>query len=132
MIIVEDNKTYELRRVEEHLRQRDEYYRKRAAQVDPERQHILDIVHESDGDPIRITSVANQFARKTGHSWKPRAETVKLKKQALRIVGELINGFYLERFNRKWVRWVPPDNPRRKAFEQRVDEMTRSFSKPNL
>ena len=132
MIFVEDNKSYELRRVEEHLRQRDEFYRKRGALVHPARQHVLDIVHESDGDPIRITSVANQFAHDTGHHWKLRNEREELKKQAFRIIGELIKGFYLERFKRKWVRWVPPDNPKRKAFEQRVEEMARNLPKPNV
>lgn len=132
MIFVEDNKSYVDRKFEEDLRQRDEYYRKRGALVHPAKQHILDIVHESGDDPIRITSVANQFARDTGHSWKLRKEREELKKQAFRIIGELIKGFHLERFNRKSVRWVPLDNPRRRAFEQRVQEMIKNFPKPNL
>ena len=132
MILVEDNKTYEVRRFEEYLRQRDEFYRKRAALVHPARKHILDIVHESGDAPIKITSVANQFARETGHHWKLRKEREALKKQAFGIIGELIKGFFLERYRRKWVRWVPPDNPRRKAFEQRLEEMTRNYPKPDL
>ena len=132
MIFVEDNKTYELRRVEEHLRQRDEYYKKRAAQVHPATQHVLDIVHESDGDPIRITSVANQFARETGHHWKLRKEREELKKQAFSIIGELIKGFRVERYRRRWVRWMPPDNPLRKAFERQTEEMFKVHAKPNI
>jgi hypothetical protein len=132
MIFVEDPRTYELRKFEEHLKQRDEYYRKRAALVHPFKQHILDIVQDSGDDPIRITTVANQFASETGHRWKSRDEREDLKKQAFSIVGELIKGFRLERFQRTCVRWLPPDNPRRRAFDRRIEANLRSLPKPNI
>lgn len=132
MILVEDNQTFELRKFEEHLRQRDEFYRRRAAQIHPARQHILDIVKESRDIPIRITSVANQFAREIGHRWKSRSEREEFKKQAFRIVGELIKGFFLERHNRNSVRWIPSDNPKRKAFLDRIEAITKNLPKPNI
>ena len=132
MIVVEDPQTYELRRWEEHLKQRDEYYERRAAIVHPFRQHILDIVKESGDDPIRITTVANRFARETGHYWKSRAEREDLKKQAFRMIGELIKGFFLERYRRKWVKWTPPDNPRRQAFLKHVEENLKNLPKPQV
>jgi hypothetical protein len=132
VIFFADAKTYEPRKAEEHLQHQDEFYKKRAALVHPFTQHILDIVEESGDDPIKITTVANRFARETGHRWKTRDEREDLKKQAFRIIGELIKGFFLERDRRKWLKWVPPDNPRRKAFVQRVDEGLKSLPKPNI
>jgi hypothetical protein len=132
MIFVEDNKTYELRQIEEYYRQLDAFYKKRAATVDPERQHILDLVRESGDTPIRITTVANQFARESGHHWKSRAEREKLKKQALRNIGRLIQACYLERYKRNWVRWVPPDNAKRKALVQHVDVICSNLPRPNI
>ncbi len=132
MIFVEDSKTYQLRKITEFLRQQDECCRKRAARIHPCKQHILDIVQESGDEPIRITSVANRFAKEMGHRWKSRAEREELKKQAFRLIGELLKGFFLERCRRKWVRWIPPDNPRRKAFEQKVEEIIRNLPPPNI
>lgn len=132
MIFVEDDRSYQLRKWDEHLRQRDEFYKKLGAWVPPARRHITDIIKESGDDPIRITTVANRYARETGHHWKSRKEREELKLQAFRIVGELIKGYFIERYRRNWVRWMPPDNPKRKAFERRVDEMVRSLPKPNI
>jgi hypothetical protein len=132
VIFVEDTRTYELWKLEEHLKQQDEFYKKRAALVHPFRQHVLDIVKESGDKPIRITTVANRFARETGHHWKSRDEREDLKKQAFRIIGELIKGFLLERHRREWVKWTPPDNPRRKAFQQRVEEALKNLPKPQV
>lgn len=132
MIVVEDSKTYELRRWEEHLKQQDEFYRKRAALVHPFKQHILDIIKESGDNPSKITTVANRFARETGHSWKSRDEREDLKKKAFAIIGELIKGFLLERCGRKCVRWTPPDNPRRQAFLKRVEEGLKTLPKPQV
>jgi hypothetical protein len=132
MIVVEDSKTYELRKREEHLQQRDEFYRKRAALVHPFKQHVLDIVQEAGDEPIKITSVANRFARETGHSWKSRDEREDLKKQAFAIIGELIKGYLLERYGRQCVKWTPPDNSRRRAFLKRVEEGLKTLPKPNI
>lgn len=129
---VQERLAFDPEKWDEQRRRWDEMCRKRAAQVHPDKQHILDIIHEADGKPIKITSVANQFARETGHHWKLRKEREEFKKQAFRIIGGLIKGFLLERYRRKWVRWVPPDNPKRKAFEQRVEEMARNLPKPNI
>src|SRR5262245_44777091 len=127
MIFVEDQRSYVLRKLDEFLRQRDEYFRKLGSHVHPARQHVLDVVKEAGDEPIRITTVANQFARETGHSWKSRDEREELKKQAFRIVGELVKGFFIERYRRRWVRRMPPDNPRRLAFLQRVEELVKSL-----
>ena len=128
---VEERIAFDPEKWDEQRRRWDEISRKRAAQVHPANQHVLDIIMEAN-DPIKITTVANQFARETGHSWKSRAEREDFKKKAFRIVGELIKGFFLERHRRKWVRWVPPDNARRRAFEQHVDEVVKSLPKPNI
>ena len=132
MIVVEDPNPYVPGSVQEHFRQRDEFDKRRAAFVHPFKQHILDIVQEGGDEPIRITTVANRFAKETGHSWKSREEREDLKKQAFRIVGELLKGFLLERYRRKWLRWTPPDNPRRKAFDQHVEENLKSLPKPQV
>lgn len=118
--------------VAEYDRKWDELNKKRAAFVHPFKKHILDIIQEDDGEPVKITTVANRFARETGHSWKNRAEREDLKKQAFQIIGVLIKEFRLERYQRKWVRWTPPDNPRRKAFDQRVEENLKTLPKPQL
>lgn len=118
--------------VEEYDRKWDERLKWRASLVHPFKQHILDIVQEADGEPIKITRIANRFARETGHYWKSRREREDLKKEAFRIVGELVKGFYLERYQRTWVRWIEPDNPRRKAFLQHVEENLKSLPKPQL
>jgi hypothetical protein len=132
MMVGSDPNPYEPGSVDEYFRQRDEFYKRRAAFVHPFTQHVLDIVQESGDDPIRITTVANRFAKETGHSWKSREEREDLKKQAFQIIGELIKGFLMERYQRKWVRWTPPDNPRRKAFEQKVEENLKKLPKPQL
>ena len=132
MIVARDPNPYEPGSVEEYFRQRDEFYKKRAALVHPFKQHILDIVQEAGDQPIKITTVANRFARETGHRWKSREEREDVKKQAFRIVGELIKGFLLERYRRKFVRWTAPDNPRRKTFLQQVEENLKSLPKPQL
>jgi hypothetical protein len=132
VIFVEDTKSYDLRKLDERLKQLDELCKKRAAIVHPFKQHILDIVQEAGDEPIKITTVANRFARETGHHWKSRDEREDLKKQAFRIIGELIKGFFLERYRRKWVRWTPPDNPRRQAFLQKVEENLKKLPKPQV
>jgi hypothetical protein len=131
VIVVEDTKSYDVRKLEERLQQLEEYSKRRAALVHPFKQHILDIVQEA-GEPIKITTVANRFARETGHHWKSRAEREDLKKQAFRIIGELIKGFFLERYRRKWVKWTPPDNPRRQAFLKHVEENLKNLPKPQV
>jgi len=132
MMVGRDPNPFEPGSVDEYFHQLDEFYKKRAALVHPFTQHVLDIVEESGDDPIKITSVANRFARETGHHWKSRDEREDLKKQAFRIVGELIKGFLLQRYGRKCVRWTPPDNPRRKAFEQQVEENLKKLPKPQV
>ena len=132
MNFIDPPNPYEPGSVDEYLRKCDEFYKKRAALVHPFRQHVLDIVQESGDEPIKITTVANRFARETGHRWKNREEREDLKKQAFRIIGELIKGCLLERYRRKWVRWTPPDNPRRKALLQQVEENLKTLPKPRL
>ena len=132
MTFVETPNPYEPGSVDEYLRRTDEYYKRRAAFVHPFKQHILDIVQEAGDDPIRITSVANRFAKETGHSWKSRDEREDLKKKAFAIIGELIKGYLLERCGRKCVRWTPPDNPRRQAFLKRVEEGLKTLPKPQV
>jgi len=132
MILGEDARTYDFRKLEERFQQMEEASKRRAALVHPFRQHVLDIVKEAGDEPIRITAVANRFARETGHHWKSREEREDLKKRAFGIVGELIKGYLLERYRRKWVRWIAPDNPRRKAFLQHVEENCKSLPKPQL
>jgi hypothetical protein len=132
MIFSEDAKTYDLRRLDEHMKQQQEFLKRRTVRIHPFKQHILDIVQESGDDPIRITTVANRFAKETGHRWQSRAEREDLKKRAFRVIAELIKGFLLERHRRKWVRWPSPDNPRRKAFLQRIEANLKSLPKPQL
>jgi hypothetical protein len=131
MIIVEDNKTYELRQVEEHLRQRDEYYKKRAAQVHPEKQHVLDLIKDADG-PIKIVDVANQFSRESGHHWDSRATKYELRLRAFHIVAGCMKEFLIARHKRKWVVYLGPDNPRRRAWLQKIEETVKNFPKPQI
>ena len=131
MIFVEDNKTYELRRIEEHLRQREEYYRKRAAQVHPETQHVLDIIKEADG-PIKIVDVANQFSREVAHYWDNRKTRAELRLRAFSIVAGCLKDFQIERHKRKCVVYLGPDNPRRRAWLQGIEQTMRNFPKPNI
>ena len=122
MIFVEDNKSYELRMVEEWRRQQDEDCRKCARQFPPLTQLILDIIKSNGDDPIKIVHVVNQFVREAGHDCKSRAERVELKLKAFRTISNLLHGFFIERYRRKWVLWMPPDNPKRKALELKVEE----------
>lgn len=131
MIIVEDTKTYELRRVEEYLRKRDEASRKRAAQVPPDKQHILGIIREADG-PIKIVDVANQFSREAAHHWDNRNTKAELRLRAFSLVAGCIKGFLIERHKRKFVVYSGPDNPRRKTWLQKIEDTIRAFPKPRL
>ena len=74
MIVVEDHRTYDFRKLEERLQQLEEASKRRAALVHPLKQHILDIVQETGDEPIKITTIANRFAREIGHRWKSREE----------------------------------------------------------
>lgn len=131
MTLDKDFRPFDFKRDDGALNQLDASMRRRAP-VHPFRQHILDIVQEAGAEPIKITTVANRFARETGHSWKGRTEREDLKKRAFQIVGELIKSFRLERYNRKWVRWTPPDNPRRKAFLNNVEDNLKRLPKPQI
>jgi hypothetical protein len=131
MIFVEDTRTYELRKLEEHLKQQDEYYRKRAAQVHPEKTHILDLIREADG-PIKIVQVANQFSREAGHRWDSRSTKAELRLRAFRIVAQCVKEFLIARHKRKWVVYLGPTNPRRQAWLQRIEETVKAFPKPQI
>lgn len=131
MIFVEDNKSYQVRQVEERLRQREEYYRKRAAHVAPEKTHILDIIREADG-PIKIVEVANQFSRESGHHWDCRKTKAELRLRAFRIVAMCVKEFLIARHKRTSVVYLGPENPRRRAWLQGIEETIRNFPKPNI
>ena len=131
MIFVEDDKSYQVRQFEEYLRQRDEFYRRRAALVHPEKQHVLDIIREAGG-PIKIVEVANRFSRESGHHWDSRATKADLRLRAFRMVGMCMKEFLIARHERKWVVYLGSDNPRRRAWLQKIDETMRTFPKPNI
>ena len=131
MILVEDNRSYEVRRFEEHLRQQDEAAKKRAAQVHPEKQHILDIVQEAGG-PILIVDVANQFSREVAHYWDSRTVKAELRLRAFHIVAMCVKAFLIARYKRKWVVYLGPTNPQRQAFLQKIEDTIRKFPKPRI
>lgn len=131
MIVVEDNKSYQVRRYEEYLSQQAEVAKKRAAQVAPEKQHVLDIIQAADG-PIKIVEVANQFSREVSHQWDCRKTKAELRLRAFRLVAMCVKEFLIARHKRKWVVYLGPDNPRRRAWLQQIDETIKSFPKPNI
>lgn len=131
MIFVEDNKSYQVRQVEEQLRLQDEYYKKRAAQVHPQKQHILDIIWEADG-PITIVNVANQFSREAAHHWDNRRTRAELRLRAFSTISGCMKEFLIARHMRKFVLYLGPDNPRRQAWLRQIDETIRDFPKPNI
>ena len=131
MILVEDNTSYQVRQFEEYPRQQTEVAKKRAAQIHPEKQHILDIIREADG-PIKIVEVANRFSHEAGHHWDCRATKAELRLRAFRIIAGCIKGLLIERHKRKFVVYLGPDNPRRQAWLQGIEETMRNFPKPNI
>ena len=116
---------------EEHRRQHEELARKRAAQVHPQKQHVLDLIKEAD-EPIKIVRVANQFAEESGHRWDSRATKADLRLLAFRIIAGCVKDFLIARHRRRWVVYLGPDNPRRRAWLQRIEETIKSFPKPNI
>ena len=131
MILVEDAKSYEIRRFDEYRRLQEEAMKKRAAQIDHEKLHVMDIVKEADR-PIKIVHVVNRFSREVAHVWDSREVRARLKVRAFRIVALCLKEFLLARHKRKWVVYLGPTNPRRQAWLQGIEETIRNFPKPNI
>jgi hypothetical protein len=130
MVLVED-RSYEVRRIEEFLRQEEEVAKKRAAQVHPEKQHVLDII-QGAGEPILIVDVANQFSHEAGHHWDSRATKADLRLRAFRMVAMCVKEFLIARHRRRWVVYLGPTNPRRQAFLEEIENTVKNFSKPRI
>jgi hypothetical protein len=131
MILVEDNRSYEIRRFDEYRRLQEEAMKKRAAQIDSEKQHVMDIVQEADG-PIKIVDVANRFGHEAGHYWDSRAAKAKLRLRAFRTIALCVKESFIARHRRKWVVYLGPTNPKRQAWLQKIEETVKSFPHPNI
>ena len=91
----------------------------------------MDIIREAGG-PIKIVDVANQFSREAAHYWDNRKTRAELRLRAFSIVAGCIKGFLIERRKRKFVVYLGPDNPRRQAWLQKIEETVKNFPKPNI
>lgn len=124
-------KPFRIEEWDEHRRQQEELIRKRAALVHPVKRHILDII-EGAGGPIKIVEVANKFAKEAGHHWDNRATKAALRLMAFQWIGMCVKEFLIARHKRKWVVFLGPDNPQRKAWLQRIEDTIKNFPKPNI
>ena len=131
MILVEDNKSYQVRQLEEYRRRQEEVVKKRAAQIHPEKRHVLDIIREAD-EPILIVNVANQFSKEAGHHWDSRAEKAELRLRAFRIIAGCVKEVLIARHRRKWLVYLGPTNPRRQAWLKMIEDTIRNFPKPRI
>lgn len=96
----------------------------------PQQQLIRDLLEEHGDSPTRITTIVNRFARILGYA--NRKERDQRRIQGFQSVGQLIKACLLERYGSHKVRWVPMDNPRRRALEQRWEDAARRLPAPNL
>ena len=55
-----------------------------------------------------------------------------LRLMAFQWVGMCVKQFLIARHRRKWVVYVGPDNPRRKAWLQSIEDTIKNFPKPNV
>lgn len=131
MIILEDSKSYELRRMQEECDRQRKLILRGNQQIHPQMQHLLDIIQEAD-KPIRFVEVANRFAKEVAHHWDNRQTKAKLRLLAFQLLGQMVRQFLIARHKRKWVVYLGPDNPRRKAWFQEGDDTIRNLPKPNV
>jgi len=131
MSLVEDNRSDQVRQYEDYLRGKEETAQRLAIQVQPEKQHILDIIQEA-GEPILIVKVANQFCREVAHYWDSRTVKAELRLRAFRIVAVCVKEFLIVRHMRKWVVYLGPTNRQRQAFLQKIEETVKNLPKPRI
>jgi hypothetical protein len=96
----------------------------------PQQQLIRDLVEEHGDDPVRITTIVNRFAKILRYT--NRRERDQRRLQGFQAIGQLVKGCLLERHGSHKVRWVPMDNPGRRALEQLWNDALRSLPAPNL
>jgi len=96
----------------------------------PQQQLIRDLLEEHGDDPVRITSIVNRFAKILGYTHRKERDQKRL--LGFSATAQLIKGCLLERHGSHKVRWVPMDNPRRRALEQRWEDAARRLPAPNL
>lgn len=131
MILVEDVKSYELRRMEEEYDRQRKSVLRGNQQIHPQIQHLLEIIQEAD-KPIRFVEVANRFAKEVAHHWDNRQTKANLRLRAFQLLGQMVKQFLIARHKRKWVVYLGPDNPQRKAWRQMGDDTIRNFPKPSV
>lgn len=96
----------------------------------PQQQLIRDLVEEHCDDPVRITTIVNRFAKIL--RYENRRERDQKRIQGFQQIGQLIKACLLERHGTHKVRWVPMDNPRRRALEQQWEDDVRRLPSPRL
>ena len=99
-------------------------------QLHPQQQLIRDLVADYGDDPVRVTTIVNEFAKVLGYT--DRKERDQRRLLGFAAVGQLVKACLLERHGSHKVRWVPLDNRRRKNLERRWEESLNRLPHPNL
>ncbi len=127
MIFVESQRCWEIRMVEERLRQDEAARKRRMGQLPRIEDDLLFFVKEHH-EEVRNTSLAHRYARMRGY--RNRRERDELIKEAFRHLTPLIRMGYLEWGRRNHVRLAPPE--KHQAYLAHIDQMIAQHPKPNL
>ena len=96
----------------------------------PQQQLIRDLLEEHGDVPVRITTIVHRFAKILRYTNRKERDQKRL--LGFSATAQLIKACLLERHGTHKVRWVSLDNPRRRALEQRWEDLVRQLPAPNL
>lgn len=128
MILVEPNRCWEDRTIEQRLRAEEEARKRNSGRLHPIQAALLHIVTNHDG-PIRDMTLAHEFARIPGYRNRQERDDW-LKKAWMHMTALIRTGRLQWSSKRKHVEVAPPE--KHAAYLARMENMLASLPKPRI